>query len=144
MMPAALRGARSVVLVLAVAGVAVSTYLTIQHFDAGVTLACPASATINCEKVTTSEYSKLAGIPVALLGLLFFVAMVATFVPFVARWSRIDQARLGASMLGICFVLYLVWAELFRIDAICLWCTGVHVLTLLLLFATSWVVAERS
>jgi uncharacterized membrane protein len=144
MMPAALRGARSVVLVLAIAGVAISTYLTIQHFDAGVTLACPASATINCEKVTTSEYSKLAGIPVALLGLLFFVAMAATFVPFVARWPRIDQARLFASMLGICFVLYLVWAELFRIDAICLWCTGVHVLTLLLLLATSWVVAERS
>ena len=35
-------------------------------------------------------------------------------------------------MVGVLFVFYLVWAELFQIDAICLWCTVVHALTLVL------------
>jgi len=138
-----LRGVRIVTLLLAVIGLAVSVYLTIEHYDAGVSLSCPATATINCEKVTTSSYSALAGVPVAVLGLLFFVGMVGSFVPPVARIRQIDQVRLAMAAVGIAFVLYLVWAELFRIDAICLWCTSVHALTLLLLGTTSWAVYER-
>ena len=41
-------------------------------------------------------------------------------------------SRLGAVSVGVVFVLYLLWAELFRINAICLWCTAVHVLALVL------------
>jgi uncharacterized membrane protein len=39
---------------------------------------------------------------------------------------------LAAVLVGVVFVCYLIWAELFQIDAICLWCTVVHVLTLVL------------
>ena len=39
---------------LSLAGLGVSVYLTIAHFNQSVTLACPATSTINCEKVTTS------------------------------------------------------------------------------------------
>jgi uncharacterized membrane protein len=42
------------------------------------------------------------------------------------------RARLAAATVGLLFVFYLVWAELFRINAICLWCTVVHALTLVL------------
>ncbi len=35
-------------------------------------------------------------------------------------------------------VLWLVYVEIFKVDAICLWCTGVHVVTLLLLVTTLW------
>jgi uncharacterized membrane protein len=70
---------------------------------------------------------------VALLGLLFFIAVVPFLSPpaWAARARWVSAVRLGMLGLGVGFVLYLVWAELFRIRAICLWCTGVHVLTLL-------------
>lgn len=44
----------------------------------------------------------------------------------------IRYGRLGFATLGVIFVAYLVYAELFVIDAICLWCTAVHVLTVAL------------
>jgi uncharacterized membrane protein len=142
------RGVRVATLLLALFGLGVSIYLTIQHFDSSIVLSCPANSTINCEKVTTSSYSKLFGIPVALLGLLFFTGLVTTFIPWLTRLPRIDEARIDQIRLGMCavgilMVLYLVWAELFQIDAICLWCTSVHVLTLILLGTTAWAVNER-
>ena len=42
---------------LSLAGLGVSIYLTIAHFNTSVTLACPATSTVNCEKVTTSPQS---------------------------------------------------------------------------------------
>ncbi len=42
---------------------------------------------------------------------------------------NVRRMRLAAASAGMASVLYLVWVELFRVDAICLWCTAVHVLT---------------
>ena len=126
-------------LTAAAAGLAVSAYLTIAHYTQTVTLACPATATINCEKVTSSPQSELLGIPVAVLGLVFFAAMAALAVP--AAWRpgrpRLRAVRLGVAALGVCFVARLVYAELFEIDAICLWCTVVHVLAVALFAITA-------
>jgi uncharacterized membrane protein len=44
----------------------------------------------------------------------------------------IRLGRLAFATIGVGFVAYLVYAELFVLDAICLWCTGVHVLTVAL------------
>jgi uncharacterized membrane protein len=120
--------------VLAILGLAVSIYLTIDHYTSIAPLACPENATINCVKVTTSTYSKLAGVPVALLGLLFYVAMVVLCSPWLwrARQAWLTQVRIGAASTGVLFVFYLIWAELFQIQAICLWCTSVHVITVAL------------
>ncbi|MGZ4610364.1 MAG: vitamin K epoxide reductase family protein [Actinomycetes bacterium] len=121
-------------LTLCAVGLAVSAYLTYEHYSAATTLACPNTGSINCVKVTTSSYSSFLGIPVALLGLLFFAALTPLCIP--AAWrSRhlwVARARLAAVAGGVLFVLYLVWAELFRIDAICLWCTAVHAVTVAL------------
>ena len=120
-------------LVLSLVGLGVSTYLTITHFDK-VALVCSSNATINCEKVTTSPQSEILGIPVAMLGLLFFIPMVALCLP--AAWRsadrRIHLARLALSVVGVGMIIYLISAELFVIKAICLWCSGVHVVTFLL------------
>ncbi len=112
-----------------------STYLTVAHFTSAATLACPATATINCEKVTTSAQSEVFGIfPVAVLGLAYFVAMTLLDLP--PLWRRADRRvhllRLAGAVVGMGFVLYLLVAELYQIGAICLWCTSVHVLTFLL------------
>jgi uncharacterized membrane protein len=121
-------------LLVSVAGLAVAAYLTYEHFTAGSTLACPDTGVVNCVKVTTSQYSDFLGIPVALLGLGFFAAMTVLSLPPLWRtespWP--GRVRLAAVVVGVIFVCYLIWAELFRIDAICLWCTVVHALTLVL------------
>jgi uncharacterized membrane protein len=119
--------------VLSIIGFGVSMYLTVEHFTGGL-LSCPNTGAVNCLKVTTSKWSYIFGIPVSLLGLLFFTAMVGINVPplWRARAHWVAVARLALAVSGICFVLYLLAAELFSIKAICLWCTGVHVATFLL------------
>lgn len=121
-------------LIVSVLGLADSAYLTYEHFAQGATFACPENATVNCVKVTTSPESHVLGIPVAVLGLAFFLFMVAVNSPWGWRapWPAVHWARLASVVVGIVFVLYLIWAELFRINAICLYCTGVHVLTFIL------------
>jgi uncharacterized membrane protein len=117
-----------------VAGLAVSAYLTVEHYSSSTTLACPETGVVNCVKVTTSSYSTLAGVPVALLGLLFFAAMSILCTPVAWRAANpwVGRARLVGAVAGVVMVVYLVWAELFRIDAICLWCTVVHALAVAL------------
>jgi uncharacterized membrane protein len=129
---------------VAVLGLAVSTYLTIEHFSTAVTFACPESATINCQKVTTSKWSHVAGIPVAVLGLVFFAVLLVLFSPPAWRVRALDSIRVGATAVGVVSALYLVWIELFRVDAICLWCTAVHICTLVLFGLALWGVNSRS
>ena len=129
----------------AVVGLVAAAYLTIEHFSSSTTLACPESATINCAKVTTSSYSHVAGVPVALAGLIYFVVMVGLLTPAAWRSRALDPVRLGAAAVGVLSVFYLVWAELFRIDAICLWCTVVHLCTIAMFGGIVWyMTAERS
>jgi uncharacterized membrane protein len=120
--------------VLSLAGLGVSIYLTIAHYNTAVTLACPATSTINCEKVTTSPESMVFGIPVAVLGLAFYLFLAVVNSPWAWRitWPPLRWARVGSMVVGIVFVLYLIYAELFSIRAICLWCTSVHVITFIL------------
>jgi len=118
-------------------GLLVSAYLTYEHLTGSTTLACPANGSIDCARVTSSEWSQILGVPVAPLGLVFFGAMLALCLPSVLgrASATVDRIRLGLCGIGLLTALYLLWAELFQVHAICLWCTGVHLLTLLL-FAT--------
>jgi uncharacterized membrane protein len=119
-------------------GLGISIYLTIEHYDAKLTLACPESATINCAKVTTSKWSHVGPVPVALLGLIFFVGMAILCSPPAWRFGVLDRLRVLGVAVGAVSVVYLVYVELFRVNAICLWCTGVHLCTLALLVAVLW------
>ena len=119
-------------------GLGVAGYLTYEHFTSSSSLACSDNGVVNCLKVTTSSYSAVAGVPVAVLGLVFFVVMLVLQLP--PMWRRpepiIRLGRLAWAVVGLGTVLYLLYAELFAIDAICLWCTSVHVLTLVLFGTT--------
>jgi uncharacterized membrane protein len=130
-------------LAFAVAGLAISSYLTVEHFTASKLLACPESATINCQKVTTSAWSHLGPVPVAVLGLAYFVVMTALCTPFAWRYPALDIVRVAAAGAGVLSAIYLVWVELFRVDAICLWCTAVHVCTLALLATVLWTTSAQ-
>jgi uncharacterized membrane protein len=122
----------------ALIGLGVSVYLTVEHYDSSVTLACPESSTINCAKVTTSRWSHIGPMPVALLGLIFFVVLAILTSPPAWRVRRLDAVRVGSAALGVASVVFLIWAELFQVNAICLWCTVVHVGSVGLLVAILW------
>jgi uncharacterized membrane protein len=140
-------GLQLATLILSLCGLGVSIYLTIAHFDTKVALICSDKGLVNCEEVTTSPTSMVFGtIPVAVLGLAFYVFMTIVNSPLGWHWqagsrrrgwsgavqSAIPWVRLGSLIVGMIFVLYLIYAELIDIGAICLWCTSVHVLTFLL------------
>lgn len=129
--------------VLALAGLGVSIYLTIAHFTESTLAGCSESGLVNCTKVTTSPQSYVFGIPVAVLGLAFFVFAVAIMSPWAWRATRreIHLLRMASLAAGIGFVLYLIYAELFIIGSICLYCTSVHVITFVLFVLTAFAAA---
>ncbi len=119
---------------LCLCGLGVATYLTVTHYDTHLTLACPKTTTFNCETVTTSAQSHIFGIPVAVLGLAYFVPMLLLCLPVAWRSTdrRIHLARLVLASIGVGMIIYLIIAELFLIKAICLWCTSVHLITFII------------
>jgi uncharacterized membrane protein len=139
-------------LALALIGLGVSIYLTYAHYTESALAGCTeTTGVVNCGKVTTSEQSVVFGIPVAVLGLAFYVFMVAIMSPWAwkARRREVGLLRLASLVVGIGFVLYLIYAELFDIGSICLYCTSVHVITFFLfvltgLAAAIWGFAPRA
>ncbi len=127
--------------VASLVGLGISIYLTVEHFR-GVAPICSTTGIVDCLKVTTSPESRVFGIPVAVLGLAYFLPMLVLSLPLAWRSANVlvAPARLALSVVGIGFVFYLVYSELFTIHAICLWCTGVHVLTFIIFVAvvTGW------
>jgi len=125
--------------VLALAGLGVSIYLTIAHFTESTLAGCSESGLVNCTKVTTSPQSYVFGIPVAVLGLAFYLFAVAIMSPWAWQATRreIHLLRIASMVVGIGFVLYLIYAELFIIGSICLYCTSVHAITFLLFVLTA-------
>jgi len=120
------RRLRLVAIVLAVVGLGVAAYLTYVHYE-GIEPVCGLGG--DCEKVQTSEWADLAGVPVALLGLVGYATILATL--FVEREEALIAGALF-SLVGFGFSAYLTYRELFSIDAICPWCvTSAVIMTLL-------------
>jgi uncharacterized membrane protein len=130
--------------VLALVGLGVSTYLTVAHFTQAALIGCAETkGLVDCGKVTTSPQSYVFGIPVAVLGLVFYVFVVAIMSPWAWRMTRreVHMLRIAAMVAGIGFVLYLLYAELFIIGNICLYCSSVHIITFLLFVLTMFAAA---
>ena len=140
--------------VLAILGLAISAYETYAHYNGSHLLGCPSGAggTFNCTAVITSPQAVVFNVfPVAVLGLAFYVFAVVIFSPWVWRFrgttvrlgglrllvtSRgVDLVRLGSVIVGMGFVMYLIYAE-FQIGSVCEYCSGVHVVTFLLFCIT--------
>ncbi|MGH3302140.1 MAG: vitamin K epoxide reductase family protein [Streptosporangiaceae bacterium] len=147
------RWLRITTLALSLLGLGLSIYLTIAHLAGAAILPCSNKGLVNCEAVTTSPESKLFGIfPVAELGLAFYVFMTVINLPWAWRpeWRWLPargplaaarrqalplaawRIRLGAMIVGVLFILYLVYTELITLREICVWCTYVHITTFLL------------
>jgi uncharacterized membrane protein len=113
---------------LAFAGLGIAIYLLAVR----VLGEAPACGPLKgCETVAASEYATIAGIPVALFGVLFSVVLLGASL---AWWRLADRRALytayGLGLAGILAVLYLTYLELFVIEAICVWCVS-YALTIL-------------
>ena len=113
---------------LAGAGLAVSLYLLAEHLTGGASLACPETGAVNCLRVTTSDQATILGIPWAAIGTAYFASMLVLVLPPAWRIGdpRVRLLRVGLAAAGAISVVYLVFVELFVVDAICLWCTAAH------------------
>jgi uncharacterized membrane protein len=128
-------------LVLAVIGLGVAIYLTYVHYS-GTKPACTAGE--SCLKVQTSQWSKLAGVPVALIGLIGYIAILGSLLVPDREESRL--ITLGLTLIGFLFSGYLTYRELFSIHAVCEWCaSSAVILTILLVCAVSrYVITDDS
>jgi uncharacterized membrane protein len=112
---------------IAALGLAVAGYLTYVHY-ADVAPICTGGGG-GCEKVQTSSYAELAGVPVAVLGLAGYLAILGSLA---IGGERGAMATALLALVGFGFSLYLTYLELFEIDAICQWCVASAVLMTLL------------
>lgn len=107
---------------LALAGIGVAGYLTVVHYG-DASLVCVRGG--GCETVQRSSYSELAGIPVALLGLVAYTTILVLIV-WDAPTGRLAAASIA--LVGLVFSAYLLVLQLFVIDAICIWCAANDIL----------------
>lgn len=121
-----------IALVLTLIGVGIAGYLVYTHY-AHTQVLC--SISHGCETVQKSKYAKLGGVPVALIGLLGYLAILATL------FVRSEAGRLAGAafaLIGFGFSAWLTFLEAHRIHAWCQWCVGsAIVMTLLMLTLVS-------
>ena len=116
------RRSGSVLVILAVLGIAIAGYLTAVKLSGELPVCGPLRG---CETVALSTYSEIMGVPVALVGVAYsVVALIASIV----WWRNGDRRSLyllyGMGLLGLLAVAYLTYLELFVIKAVCVWCVG--------------------
>jgi uncharacterized membrane protein len=125
------RRLRITILVLTLIGIGIAGYLTYVHYK-GIKVLCLSSG--GCETVQASQWAKLGGVPVALLGLIGYIAILGSLA-IRSELGRI--AGFGIALTGFGFSMYLTYRELFTIKAICQWCVASAVLMTLLAILTA-------
>jgi len=128
---------------LAVLGVAVSGYLTLVHFS-GAPLVCAGEG--GCSQVQSSRFAVVAGVPVALLGLLFYGSLVALggwqALRTQPKAALISLALFGVALSGTLYSGYLTYLEVAVIGAICLWCVASALLATSITGLAAWDLAR--
>jgi uncharacterized membrane protein len=128
------RTLRITLTVLSVIGVILAAYLTYLHYSGTVP---PCSIKGNpCSEVQKSKYSELAGIPVALLGLIGYIAILGSLVAPEGETSRLATAVVALGGFG--FSMYLTYREVFTLEKICEWCVGSAVLLTIIMLLSVW------
>jgi uncharacterized membrane protein len=108
---------RAAIVVACLVGAAIAGYLTYVHYAH----VAPVCTTGGCEKVQKSKYAEVAGVPVAVVGLVAYAVLLA-----LALVRGVQAAFTGVlvALIGVAFSGYLLWAQLGPIGAICQWCLG--------------------
>jgi uncharacterized membrane protein len=125
---------RNVLIGLTLIGIGLTAYLTYVHY-AGIKVAC-VQGHDECEAVQTSVYSHVLGIPVALLGLIGYVAILGSLLVRQSENARL--ATLALTIGGFGFSCYLTYREVFSLEKICEWCVSSAILMTILMCLSLW------
>ena len=117
---------RIVSIILAIAGIFIAGYMAWAEMTGNETV-CSDTGKIDCAAVQTSAYAEIMGFPVAVMGTLGFVAILAVLlledqIPLLAAYGR--TLVLGMAVFGVIFQFYLTLIEAFVLDAWCQWCVA--------------------
>lgn len=128
-------GLRIAILVFAVIGLLIAAYTTYEHYNGFATLLCVGGhhGQSTCEQVQSSRWSELAGIPVSVLGLVGYFALL---VSLPARGELARAFGFLVALVGFGFSAYLTYRELFTLKEICEWCVGSAICMTILMVLT--------
>lgn len=128
------RALRTTLIVLAALGVALAGYLTYLHYS-GTTPPCSIKGN-PCSQVQKSRYSELAGVPVALIGLIGYIVILGSLLAPESERARF--ATMALTLGGLGFSAYLTYREVFTLHKICEWCVGSAVLVSIMMGLSVW------
>jgi len=111
----------SLVAILAVGGIVVSSVSLQHHYATSKTEFCDIGDTFNCDIVNRSEYSTVFGIPVALIGMLGYAAVLGLATMYRERRETPALIFAGAAA-GLAFALYLTYIEGWVLGVWCIMC----------------------
>lgn len=122
---------KKTILILALLGTAVSSYLVYEHY--GAPIVCIGTG---CEIVDASRYSETLGVPNALMGIISYLMILALAVGALRSSSeRFNFSTLGIygiSLIGTGYSIYLTIVSATVIRAFCNWClTSAVIITLI-------------
>jgi uncharacterized membrane protein len=103
---------------VALAGLAIAAYLTVVHYAGGTPVCAIAHG---CAVVQQSDYADLAGVPVALLGVGGYAAILVTLL---RDGEAARTATAFLALVGFGFSAWLTWVEVAELRAVCIWCVG--------------------
>ena len=143
--------AQIVLLLLSVAGIGIALYLTTVHYE-NVPLVCSTRGFVDCSFVLSSPYSVIPGttVPITVPGLAWGIVSTALAIaalrlsstgvihraPTFVALRNIYIAQFVWSLVGMLTALYLVYVEIVKLHTICAWCTGMHVIILVMFLIT--------
>src|SRR3990172_9052707 len=114
---------------VSILGMAIMAYLTYLKFVSGKSSFCDIGESLSCSAVNQSVYSEFLGIPVAILGFLYFAAVAGIILTGIAE-AATPSVILWITVASLVFSLYLSYAELFLLKTICIFCETSKVLML--------------
>jgi uncharacterized membrane protein len=120
-----------VIAVLSFAGIVLSAVSLQRHYAKSASEFCDFSQKFNCDIVNRSEYSEVQGIPVAAIGVLGYAALFFLSTFWNSR-AETPNRLLAASTAGLCFALYLTYAEAYELKTWCVLCVASQVMIFLI------------
>lgn len=123
------------VIALAIIGVLVSTYATYQHYRPSGTSFCNLNNVVSCDIVNKSKYSEIAGVPVAVIGIIGYLVLAGIAGMLFAGRIRKQRGILALLILSVgamFFSFYLTFVEFFWLNALCPLCITSQTVILLI------------
>lgn len=135
----------TLIALLALAGAIISSVSLHHHYGKSQTTYCDFGESFNCDIVNRSVYSSISGVPVALIGIVGYLGLMALATLYRSR-ADTPAVLTIASLAGLLFALYLTYIEGFVLAAWCVLCLSSLGLIFCIAISSSllWISATRA